>query len=301
MVNKIIFSGIDNAGKTSIIYTIKNQYQFLSGLKPTKGIRRRKYNLLGIDFILWDLGGQLKHRENYFDKKDFIFTNVDLLIYVIDIQDEERYDEAENYYHRIIDAIKSYNESPEIIILFHKMDPELKFEPKLRMFVEDLKKRFKSNGFEITFFETSIFQRWSLINAFSYGLRKLFEKGSGNIVEYLKEWSKILETKSLILINNEDIIIGEIFKDDSSYKEVNENMNNIVNIAKGSLETGESTIIKTANSLFCIDPIHIGDHDLLLVNYTDEVEKFDEIISYTIDFSTYNNLENVLNDYFRRV
>ncbi|TFF85339.1 MAG: hypothetical protein EU551_04250 [Promethearchaeota archaeon] len=301
LIDKILFSGIDNAGKSSIIYTIKNQYHFMSGLKPTTGIKRKNYKVLDIEFILWDLGGQEAYRDSYFEREELVFSDVALFMYVLDIQDEERFDLALSYYNKILNSMKKLKTNPIIIILFHKTDPDLKYDEKTKIFLDDLRKRFEkiSKGFDVTFFETSVFLKWSLINAFSYGLRKLSDKSAADLMKYLKEWAKILGTKSLILINDQDIVVGEYFKDKSSYLEINEKMENIVSIAKDSIKTNKPTIIRSANTLISTDPIKIGDHNLLLVKYTDDPKKFEDIVSYTIDFEKYPDLETILNGYFK--
>ena len=303
MINKILFCGLDNAGKTSIIYTLKKQYNFLSDLKPTMGIKRKKHKVLGIEFILWDLGGQKTYRDNYFKREEFIFSDVGLLIYVIDIQDEERFEDIEKYYKKIINSIEKYQATPSITILFHKMDPDLEFDPKMKMFEKDIKKRLKSisNKFDVTFFKTSVYRRYSLINAFSYSLRKLSDKSEGNIVQYLKDWAKVLDVTSLILLNNEDVIIGEYFKNEDSYQAVEEIMDNIISLSNESFKSQEPVIIKKPNSIIGIDPIKIGKHDLILIKFSNKPENFEKLTSYTIDFSQYPNIENILNDYFKKI
>jgi len=48
---------------------------------------------------LWDFGGQIDHREEYLKEPEKYFFGINLVIYVIDIQDTERYDESIEYFN----------------------------------------------------------------------------------------------------------------------------------------------------------------------------------------------------------
>ena len=51
---------------------------------------------------IWDLGGQESYRETYLSKPE-VFNQTAALIFVVDIQDIERLDEAYKYYVREIE------------------------------------------------------------------------------------------------------------------------------------------------------------------------------------------------------
>jgi len=63
---KIPVFGIQNAGKTSLIRSLQQEFSTITKLKPTKGIDRQKLKLLGKDISIWDLGGQARYRDGYF-------------------------------------------------------------------------------------------------------------------------------------------------------------------------------------------------------------------------------------------
>ncbi|MFW9990203.1 MAG: ADP-ribosylation factor-like protein, partial [Candidatus Odinarchaeota archaeon] len=102
---KIIVSGLDNAGKTSILTALDKKYDFekdIVQLKPTIRVEYHKMNFLRNNCIYWDMGGQKAYREIYVNFQDVYFDSTDLLIYVIDIQDPERFDDSLGYLNSIL-------------------------------------------------------------------------------------------------------------------------------------------------------------------------------------------------------
>lgn len=59
-LKKILFCGLENGGKTSILLTLDKKFSLLPTVKPTIKARRTVHtnSLLGISIIRWDLGGQ---------------------------------------------------------------------------------------------------------------------------------------------------------------------------------------------------------------------------------------------------
>ena len=101
---KIVFAGLDNAGKTSIILTIDERYSKLRNLKPTIGAETHELNILGNTVMRWDLGGQKNLREQYLREKRH-FQHTDLLLFVIDVMDYARFYESLTYLFEIIENI----------------------------------------------------------------------------------------------------------------------------------------------------------------------------------------------------
>ena len=89
---KVIVSGLENAGKTSILRAMSLKYDFrdeILELKPTIRVEYQRTDFLGRKVIFWDMGGQEKYRETYLSKTDIYFAGTDLFLYIIDIQDQE--------------------------------------------------------------------------------------------------------------------------------------------------------------------------------------------------------------------
>jgi Ras-related GTP-binding protein A/B len=71
---------------------------------------------------LWDCGGQYRFYESYFDsQRDTIFRNVEVLIYVFDI-DSGDIDNDIQLFDNVIEAMEENSPDASIFILIHKMD-----------------------------------------------------------------------------------------------------------------------------------------------------------------------------------
>ncbi|MHA1299837.1 MAG: ADP-ribosylation factor-like protein [Candidatus Helarchaeota archaeon] len=160
---KMIIIGLDNAGKTTILKTLKNELtpKEFATMKPTTGVNMEEYITNDSKFIVWDFGGQMAFREEYFKRKDYYFSNIDKLIYVIDIQDPNRYDESIIYLLNIVGVVKLQKPLPKFIIFFHKFDPEIQAEDKYEKEFERLKGKistiFKPLKIPLKFFKTSVY------------------------------------------------------------------------------------------------------------------------------------------------
>lgn len=104
----------------------------LQDLPTTKGIERRSRRIDGIEIVFWDLAGQSLYRSSYF-KNPQVFSNTSILIYVIDIQDADRFDESLEYFMQILMTIKNFSTPPKIFSLLHKYDPDKLSELKSRL------------------------------------------------------------------------------------------------------------------------------------------------------------------------
>ncbi len=71
---------------------------------------------------LWDCGGQEAFMENYFSsQRDHIFRNVEVLIYVFDIESRELQKDL-HYFRSCLEAILQNSKDAKIFCLIHKMD-----------------------------------------------------------------------------------------------------------------------------------------------------------------------------------
>jgi len=72
---KIIVSGLDNAGKTSILTALDKKYDFqkdIISLTPTIRVEYHTTYFLNQKVIFWDCGGQTQYRELYKKNKIYI-------------------------------------------------------------------------------------------------------------------------------------------------------------------------------------------------------------------------------------
>ncbi|NVM53807.1 MAG: hypothetical protein HWN66_08910 [Candidatus Helarchaeota archaeon] len=135
---KILIMGLDNSGKTSILLSLQqreNQTKInlltYYSLKPTPGI-----NIVSIDkqdtrFNIWELGGQQQYRNEYLQDLDKYIQETSKFIYVIDVQDIDRYAEALQYFADIFNHINDEDmQKIQLSIFLHKFDPGLDADEK---------------------------------------------------------------------------------------------------------------------------------------------------------------------------
>ncbi len=111
---KLFLFGIDNAGKTAITMTIKNEK--VVSILPTITYEITRWVIKAFEIAVWDAPGQIKFREEW--KNGLV--NAQVLMYVLDTTDAARFDESK----RELDKILNANETTGIPLLFcfHKMD-----------------------------------------------------------------------------------------------------------------------------------------------------------------------------------
>src|SRR6056297_4225093 len=147
MASKILFTGLDNSGKTSIILALQREISQIAMLKPTRQAQRKIFDYLGKQIAEWDLGGQKRYRISFLKEPGRYFDNTSVCIYVIDIQDPKRLGEALSYFSDVIKKFRELElEEVKLHIFFHKMDPEFVEEQskvKLTGLIKDLEMKIK--------------------------------------------------------------------------------------------------------------------------------------------------------------
>lgn len=213
-MQKCVFAGLDNGGKTSIIYTLNKKFSLRSGIRPTIGVNRNEttnIKLLGMKIAYWDLGGQEKFRQRYFKEKFSVFAKAELLFYVIDILDTERYDESISYLKKILNSYaEDLKEFPKVYVLFHKADPDKRHDAILRANISDLEQKIDemSEKFHIDYFTTTIHDEKTVIHAFSAGVLFVSKKGQ-MINNLLREYAKVTFSSAVLLLDDNGLMLGE--------------------------------------------------------------------------------------------
>ena len=215
-MRKLAFLGLDNAGKTSIIKAITKRFGFeeeLAGIMPTKRIARDHFKFLGLEIIRQDFGGQEQYREDYLKNPGKYLSGTDLVIYVIDSQDSERFSESLDYLDQIIIFFKEEQLSPPIAILFHKFDPLLINDKSLNRNILTLKQALTryNQAFDIFFFETSVYDLKSVMDAFSIGLSMLFDKME-MVSNLFSEISRNYNSIMIALFDARGFTVGEYYR-----------------------------------------------------------------------------------------
>ena len=138
---KVIVVGLNNAGKTAILSQFGGRLGIkdLALLKPTRGVHRQEISTKYLNLHIWDFGGQKDHRKEYLETPEEYFFGLDLIIYVIDIQDSERYEESIEYFKSIIENVIKLEQTPHVLIFIHKLDPDLRDDNEVLLNVELVK------------------------------------------------------------------------------------------------------------------------------------------------------------------
>ena len=85
---RVILIGLDNAGKTTILYKLKLN-EVVTTI-PTIGFNVDEVTIKNLTMTVWDVGGQTKIRPLW----QYYFENNDAVIYAVDSSDQQRLEEA---------------------------------------------------------------------------------------------------------------------------------------------------------------------------------------------------------------
>lgn len=244
---KLIFAGLNNAGKTSFLIALRKKYNFyerVAELKPTIMIDYSSFNFLNQWQInCWDMGGQEKYRSLFVDNPVY-FADTDFLYYIIDIQDEKKFDESVAYLNTLVSVFKQADYKNEIIVCFNKFDPDLKNRDYILDQIEILKKRITSLTSEIKlkFFDTTIYDISSLSKAMSFSLNT--QLNLNPVQMKLENLVNNFNLKHAILYTEYGLIISDYYYkpidsrefEESIFERINKNMVFIQKVYDSNME-----------------------------------------------------------------
>ncbi|NVM29548.1 MAG: hypothetical protein HWN65_11970 [Candidatus Helarchaeota archaeon] len=217
-IYKIVFLGLDFAGKTSILKVLEGSYSGLDQIKPTLGTKRSQWDILGLKVMNWDLGGQKQYREEYLKNYEQVLQDTNLLIYVIDVQDNTRFDEAGAYFDEMLQALDKLNIKCPVLLCLHKVDPDLIEKPDITKNLDSVSNLFseysQKHDVEIKVFITSIFDRKSLVEMFSHGIGRLLPIGViSQVLDEFQQETKKVGVVGVILFDDNIFVVGNAFPD----------------------------------------------------------------------------------------
>ncbi|MFX1391777.1 MAG: ADP-ribosylation factor-like protein [Promethearchaeota archaeon] len=239
--HKILFTGLDTAGKSSIIQVLKREFSKIAKIQPTKGAHRRVFTLLDREVSEWDLGGQKTYRISYLKNPGKFFDDTEIAMYIIDIRNKERMNEALSYLRDVIDQFIKLKINPPINVFFHKFDPSLvrSSQDNLNNYIMELTDKIKNfiTYEPIHFFQTSIYDTYSLMNAMSQILLELYPK-SQLLQKTIEEFAKKLNCEGLMIIDDNTLVIGAYYENDEAKLLLNKSIGYFLTLNDNFLEMG---------------------------------------------------------------
>jgi small GTP-binding protein len=111
---QITICGLDQAGKTTLVnYLIHGEF---TPTTPTLGMNQEKIRIPQLEMNIFDLGGQQDYRTFWGD----INEKSDAVIFVVDSNDYNRFDEAKDAFFKIV-TTQIYSGIP-VLLLLNKKD-----------------------------------------------------------------------------------------------------------------------------------------------------------------------------------
>eukprot|EP01133_Synstelium_polycarpum_P008695 gene8695-10215_t len=208
MKRKVLLMGRSESGKTSMRSIIFANYiaRDTMRLGVTIDVEHSHVRFLGnLVLNLWDCGGQEGFVESYLTtQRDHIFRNVEVLIYVFDIESREHQKDLKNF-KSCLEAILQNSKEAKIFCLIHKMDlvPEDQRDALFRQRETELKQL--SLPLKVTCFRTSIWDE-TLYKAWSSIVYSLIPNVK-TLEHHLDKFCKICEADEVVLFEKATFLV----------------------------------------------------------------------------------------------
>ena len=210
--DKILLMGLQQAGKTAIkdVVFFGKRPEEVEGYMATIHYERQFIDDDKKNLVI-DSGGQ----ESYWNEavtqfRHLVFSNVKLLLWIIDMTHPEFFEESERRFSFTIRQFKKENPDGKIAVLCHKVD---KIQPEeLIVLLEQIKKDFDDPKYNIQFESSSIYYADSLIEL----VYKLMKDANMNIqrFELIEDLGKKVEEseefQSYVMEHREDPRIRQL-------------------------------------------------------------------------------------------
>uniref|UniRef100_T1J570 Ras-related GTP-binding protein A n=1 Tax=Strigamia maritima TaxID=126957 RepID=T1J570_STRMM len=208
MKKKVLLMGKSGSGKTSMRSIIFANYiaRDTRRLGATIDVEYSSVRFLGnLVLNLWDCGGQEAFMENYFaSQRDNIFRNVEVLIYVFDVESRELEKDV-HYYQSCLEAILQNSPEAKIFCLLHKMDL-VQEDQRDMIFLERqqnlmcLSKPLECKCFRTSIWDETLYRAWSSI---VYMLIPNVQQLESN----LQSFAKVIEADEVLLFERATFLV----------------------------------------------------------------------------------------------
>ncbi len=154
--------GLKGAGKTTLVRLLKEDVGLQSLLNPpsTEDANQHEISAKNFNISLWNV--QSKYVEKFMNRiSAAYFKKVELILFVIDIQDSSLFEKVMTYLERVMTMVDKLDENPDFFIVFNKADPEFIETPTFQSNYDNLKPRIsellKTRDIKRDFFLSSIY------------------------------------------------------------------------------------------------------------------------------------------------
>jgi len=226
MKKKVLLMGKSGSGKTSMRSIIFANYiaRDTMRLGATIDVEHSHVRFLGnLVLNLWDCGGQEAFMENYFSsQRDHIFRNVEVLIYIFDVESRELQKDFA-YYKSCIEAIQQNSKDAKVFCLIHKMDlvPEEQREQifkKREAELVSLSAPMKIICFRTSIWDETLYKAWSAIVYSMIPNIKTLEN-------LLDKFSQICEADEVVLFERATFLVishstRKLHRDDHRFEKI---------------------------------------------------------------------------------
>ncbi|MBN1214738.1 MAG: 50S ribosome-binding GTPase [Candidatus Lokiarchaeota archaeon] len=214
IINKILLLGKEGVGKTSlkkIIFENSNPDLLLrNSLEPTRTLEIFNCDWCDVNLNIFDIPGQeIKNFLEEGENQDFVFENVDIVIYIFDHRSlREQSQEIVDDIETIDNIIKKKKKSSRLVLIYHKIDliPEL-FQKNPKLLINQIQNLMNLKIKPDMYF-TSIDKKfiYSIHNTFSEILSSFSNKVAKikNILDlHIKNYHNIL----CLITNNQNKVV----------------------------------------------------------------------------------------------
>ncbi|KAF0852498.1 mitochondrial P-loop NTPase superfamily member [Andalucia godoyi] len=208
MKKKVLLMGKSNAGKTSMRSIIFANYVARDTMRlgATIDVEHSHVKFLGnLVLNIWDCGGQDTFMENYLQsQRDHIFRNVEVLIYLFDIESRE-YVKDLQYYKSIVEALKEHSENAQIFCLIHKMDLVAEEQREIVFAQKEAELKKASQPFNIRCYKTSIWDE-TLYAAWSAIVNALIPNVN-TLARHLEHFASVCDADEVVLFERATFLV----------------------------------------------------------------------------------------------
>ncbi|XP_045471326.1 ras-related GTP-binding protein A isoform X1 [Harmonia axyridis] len=208
MKKKVLLMGKSGSGKTSMRSIIFANYiaRDTRRLGATIDVEHSHVRFLGnLVLNLWDCGGQEAFMENYFaSQRDNIFRNVEVLIYVFDVESRELQKDI-HYYQSCLEAILQNSPDAKLFCLIHKMDLVTEDQRDIIFKERETDLKELSRPLQCTCFRTSIWDE-TLYRAWSNIVYMLIPNVK-ELENSLKQFASIVDADEVLLFERATFLV----------------------------------------------------------------------------------------------